>query len=416
MPVNSRGPRRRRSWWCHTCSSTPSTRTPAKRAGSSDAACRHGLMWDHTVFHVVASCRARPAIVAPSKRSCRIAQRIARAPRRARGAHIRSSCSRNVTVWQVVSRHIHRRIVPPDPCRDPGPGRVNHLYHHTPVTLRDHPTTRAANQLVARLNIEHQSPRGASHTHQMEALQTDEQITPITTIKRHGVAGRERHRPSSLTTAGVEVRSSSRTSTSTRNTRPTPTHPYSTRKSQISAGLTNGDSMSILINMPTKNIYVSEADVELFERAAQHAESVSAAVVQALQEYLTNRHNTERGYGKIELALYENGLRRKVMFYGREIVRVERPVDGGVQINTIYETVKGQLAVATKIRRLLPDEVKRSYRIWDHPETWSREFWLIGDKTLDVYPDIAQLELVDAYLAEQCKSALSAKPYEVLDI
>jgi len=24
--------------------------------------------------------------------------------------------------------------------------------------------------------------------------------------------------------------------------------------------------------------------------------------------------------------------------------------------------------------------------------------------------------LVDAYLAEQCKSALSAKPYEVLDI
>ena len=37
-------------------SSTPSTRIPAKRARSSDAARRHGLMWDHTVFHVVASC------------------------------------------------------------------------------------------------------------------------------------------------------------------------------------------------------------------------------------------------------------------------------------------------------------------------------------------------------------------------
>ena len=110
MPVSSRGPRRRRSWWCHTCSSTPSTRTPAKRAGSSDAACRHGLIWDHTVFHVVASCRARPAIVAPSKRNCRIAQRIARVPKRALGAHIRSSCSRNVTVWQVCSRHIQRRL------------------------------------------------------------------------------------------------------------------------------------------------------------------------------------------------------------------------------------------------------------------------------------------------------------------
>ena len=32
MPVNSRGPRRRRSWRCHTCSSTPNTCTPAKRA------------------------------------------------------------------------------------------------------------------------------------------------------------------------------------------------------------------------------------------------------------------------------------------------------------------------------------------------------------------------------------------------
>ena len=52
--------------------------------------------------------------------------------------------------------------------------------------------------------------------------------------------------------------------------------------------------MSMFINMPTKNIYVSEADMELFERAAQHAESVSAAVVQALRDYLTNRHNTEK--------------------------------------------------------------------------------------------------------------------------
>lgn len=66
-------------------SATSSTRSSAKRAGSSDVACRHGLMWDHTVFRVVASCRARPQVVAPSKRNCRIARRIARVPRRARG-------------------------------------------------------------------------------------------------------------------------------------------------------------------------------------------------------------------------------------------------------------------------------------------------------------------------------------------
>ena len=119
----------------------------------------------------------------------------------------------------------------------PGPrprGRVDRLHHHAPVALCDHPTTRAASQLVARLNIEYQSIWGASHAHQMEALQTDEQITPITTIKRHGAAaGRVRHCRGPLKIAGVEVRSSSRTSTSTRNPRPTPGHPHSTRKSRI---------------------------------------------------------------------------------------------------------------------------------------------------------------------------------------
>ena len=116
-------------------SSTPRTCTPAKRVGSSDAACRHGLIWDHTVFHVVPNWRASPEIVAPSKRNCRIAQWIARVPRRARGAHNEWFCSMKVAIWQVVSRHIQRSIAPPDPHRDPGPGRVDHLHHHTTVPL-----------------------------------------------------------------------------------------------------------------------------------------------------------------------------------------------------------------------------------------------------------------------------------------
>ena len=90
-------------------------------------------------------------------------------------------------------------FMPPDPHRDPGPGRVDHLHHHTTVALCDHPTTRAPRQLVARLNIKYQSIWGASHAHQMEALQTDEQIT---TIKRHTAAGRARHRPRSFEDRG----------------------------------------------------------------------------------------------------------------------------------------------------------------------------------------------------------------------
>ena len=135
------------------------------------------------------------------------------------------------------TRKTHRQRLP-QPHQLPTP---NAPHHRRPRRLHPHPTlksptTRAANQLVARLNIEHQNLWGASHAHQMEALQTDEQITPNTTIKRHGAAaGRARHRPRSLKTAGVEVRSSPGTSTSTRTPRPTPTHPHSTRKSPITA-------------------------------------------------------------------------------------------------------------------------------------------------------------------------------------
>ena len=60
-------------------------------------------------------------MVAPSTRNYRIAQRITRTTKRARGAYTFSLCSRNVIAWQVSSQHIQRRIVPPDPCRDPAP-------------------------------------------------------------------------------------------------------------------------------------------------------------------------------------------------------------------------------------------------------------------------------------------------------
>ena len=88
-------------------------------------------------------------------------------------------------------------FMPPDPHRDPGPRRVDHLHHHTPVTVSNHPTTRAASTTITGLYAEHQSALTPSGSNQMEALQVDEQITPTTTTKRHRAAGRVKHRPRS---------------------------------------------------------------------------------------------------------------------------------------------------------------------------------------------------------------------------
>ena len=126
-------------------------------------------------------------MVAPSKRNCR----IARAPKRALGAHTEWFCSMKVAIWQVCSRHIQRRLNHRIRAGTPAQGASITSTTTRPWPCAIQPTTRAANQLVARLNIEHESIWGASYAHQMEALQTDEQIAPITTIKRgRATAGR----------------------------------------------------------------------------------------------------------------------------------------------------------------------------------------------------------------------------------
>lgn len=77
------------------------------------------------------------------------------------------------------------------------PGHVDHLHNHTPVTLCDHPTSRAASKAITGLYIEHQTTLMPSDSNQMETLQVDEQITPI---KRHRAAARRvKHHPQHLT-------------------------------------------------------------------------------------------------------------------------------------------------------------------------------------------------------------------------
>ena len=53
MPVSSRGPVGVGPGDATRAHQPPAPEPPQKRAGSSDAARRHGLIWDHTVFHVV---------------------------------------------------------------------------------------------------------------------------------------------------------------------------------------------------------------------------------------------------------------------------------------------------------------------------------------------------------------------------
>ena len=121
---------------------------------------------------------------------------------------------------------------PPDAHREPGPGRVDHLHHHTPVTLSD-----SAHSLGSQHSGHRTLCRASDRTH-VERRQSDGSPPnrPADHADHNDQATRSSNRwdetpPGSLTTAGVEVRSSPGTSTSTPNPRPTPAHPHSTRKS-----------------------------------------------------------------------------------------------------------------------------------------------------------------------------------------
>jgi hypothetical protein len=111
IPVNSFGPRLRASTWCHTCSSTPREVTPAERDSWAARRSSSGLIARHSVFHDVPSRRARPWIVACSRRSCPIAHAIARVVIDPRAATRFGTCSANVPRSQSGSGQRHMRCL-----------------------------------------------------------------------------------------------------------------------------------------------------------------------------------------------------------------------------------------------------------------------------------------------------------------
>ena len=104
-----------------------------------------------------------------------------------------------------------------------------------------------------------------------------------------------------------------------------------------------------------------------------------------------------------------------------EDLDMDDPVEEGYLDD--YEEILGATeeeisAFKEKLRISLPEDVKELYRYKNGSKFFSlsHDFWNLGDRVLNVYPDIESLKEKDAYLAECCESSLSEKPYEFLDI
>jgi EXLDI family protein len=173
--------------------------------------------------------------------------------------------------------------------------------------------------------------------------------------------------------------------------------------------------------MATKNVYVSDSDVVLFERAAELAGGMSTAVAAGLRLYVAQREREQKRneMTSIEVEVQEGAVVSTKRFVGRPLLRYE--VKDGIRAQNfrVYETERGQLAVHARSDAnwsaiASPDEENP---LWDDPKSWQGEWWKTTDRSLMVYPDVDSMTgTLPDDLVEAIRHSLSKPSVDILDI
>jgi EXLDI family protein len=179
--------------------------------------------------------------------------------------------------------------------------------------------------------------------------------------------------------------------------------------------------MRILMCMTTRNIYVADGDVELFETAAEFAGGMSAAVVAGLRLYVAQQRKAQEGtqMHEIEIETHDGPIVTTKRFTGRQLLRYE--LREGVRVTTFraYLTARNQIAVNT---RNDPDwavlsSPSEDNPVWEDQRMLGGAWWDSTERTLRVFPDVEAMkgqlpeEVVDAL-----RRALTQPTIEDLDI
>lgn len=175
-------------------------------------------------------------------------------------------------------------------------------------------------------------------------------------------------------------------------------------------------NMTMLICMPSKNVYVSEADLPLFEAATALAGSLSTAVASGLRLYVAQQENRQKGSAMktIELDVDEGQVATSKRFTGRRLLRWSQ--DEGLRSHSfrVFETAKGRLAV---YERDDPNWAALSSLDEDDPEAWRGDWWSRGIRTLRVFESVDEMvgDLPDG-LVDAVRRAANVPSVQDLDI
>lgn len=175
------------------------------------------------------------------------------------------------------------------------------------------------------------------------------------------------------------------------------------------------------MRMVTKNVYVSDSDVVLFERASDLAGSMSAAVAAGLRLYVAQQEREQKKNEMMptEVEVQEGAVVSTKRFVGRLLLRYEMKEGFRAQNFRVYETERGQLAIHVRedANWSALTSADEENPVWDDPKSWQGDWWKTTDRSLTVYPDVDSIAgTLPEDLVEAVRHALSGSTVDVLDI
>ncbi len=170
--------------------------------------------------------------------------------------------------------------------------------------------------------------------------------------------------------------------------------------------------------MPSKTIYVSEADLPLFEEAQRLiGDNLSSTIIRALRHLILSEEAKREGFEEITVKVGKDQPYQVKQFKGRLLGKRQFLTHDRMrlQIITVYLTMRNKFVVRSKNTPNWSGFSGRSEQEWSDLD-WS-SYSQNKELTLDVYDTLEELQghIPDDFY-EAMVHALSGEEIEILDI
>lgn len=148
----------------------------------------------------------------------------------------------------------------------------------------------------------------------------------------------------------------------------------------------------MLICMSTKNVYVSDQDLPLFEEATKYAGSLSTAVAAGLRMFIDAQKQKGLDLEPVELKINDDGRLRTVRFVGRMIYKFDESSGTKRRINEIFITQKNNYVLYQRVMPNWNSLAAKTAKEWEDGQPADVDFTEAVTRTMSVYQTLDELK------------------------